>query len=400
MRCRFGLWIVGVALLTGAQPASSVLETIDLVRTAIRGKQTDNQIARSLRKWKLAESLDEHVIEELQSEGAGPKAVAELERLRQASETLPKPAGPSRFESAPVPSPAEQNRIVNEAREIALNYTQSLPDFIATESVRRYSDERGVWQLKDTLTIKLSYFEQAEDYKVLSINGRASTVPYEEVGGTITQGEFGSLLREVFERRSAAELHWDHWTTLRGRPAHVYTFRIQAANSRYMMVAGNREVRNTITAGQHGFVYVDRHTHQIVRIVAVANTIPEKFPVRHSTTMLDYGFADVGGRQFLLPLRAEVRMGTASIETRNEVEFHSYKRFGAESSIRFEGAVPEKPAKQQRGGRSWLPANKPWWSGGTDPAHLPGPGATGGGVGPRPPLPPAPALSSGFNPFL
>jgi hypothetical protein len=346
MRWRLGLWILGVTVLTGAQPTSSVNETIDLVRTAIRGKQTDNQTAKSLHKWKLSESLDEHTIEELQSEGAGPKAVEELERLRLASKALPKPVVPPRFESPPVPSPAEQNLVVQEARGIALNYTQSLPDFIATESIRRYSDERGSWQLKDTLTIKLSYFDQFEDYKVLNINGRPSTLPYEAVGGTITQGEFGSLLREVFEPRSAAELHWDHWTTLRGRPAQVYTFRVRVANSRYMMVVGNRGERDTITAGQHGFVYVDRDTRQIVRIVAEADSIPEKFPVRHSTTSLDYGFADVGGRQFLLPLRAEVRMGTASIQTRNEVEFHSYKKFGAESSISFEGPVAEKPAKQ------------------------------------------------------
>lgn len=345
MRWRLGLWILGVTVLTGAQPTSSVNETIDLVRTAIRGKQTDNQTAKSLHKWKLSESLDEHTIEELQSEGAGPKAVEELERLRLASKALPKPAVPPRFESPPVPSPAEQNLVVQEARGIALNYTQSLPDFIATESIRRYSDERGSWQLKDTLTIKLSYFDQFEDYKVLNINGRPSTLPYEAVGGTITQGEFGSLLREVFEPRSAAELHWDHWTTLRGRPAQVYTFRVRVANSRYMMVVGNRGERDTITAGQHGFVYVDRDTRQIVRIVAEADSIPEKFPVRHSTTSLDYGFADVGGRQFLLPLRAEVRMGTSAMQTRNEVEFHSYKKFGAESSISFEGPVPEKPPK-------------------------------------------------------
>jgi hypothetical protein len=346
MRWLPGLSIFSVAVLTAAQPVNTVNETIDLVRTALRGKQTDSQIAKSLHKWKLAESLDEHSIEELQSEGAGPKTVEELERLRLASEALPKPAVAPRFASPPVPSLSEQASIIHEAREIALNYTLSLPDFIATESVRRYSDERGVWQLKDTLTIKLSYFEQAEDYKVLNINGHPSTIPYEEVGGTITQGEFGSLLREVFEPRSAAELHWDHWTRLRGRPAHVYTFRVRVANSRYMMVAGNRAERDTIIAGQHGFVYVDGDTRQIVRIVSEADSIPPKFPVRNSTTWLDYGFADVGGRQFLLPLRAEVRMGTASLQTRNEVEFHSYKKFGAESSISFEGAAPEKPPKE------------------------------------------------------
>jgi hypothetical protein len=347
MRWRLGLWIVGVTVLTGAQHVSSVNETIDLVRTAIREKQKDDQIARSLHKWKLAESLDEHTIEELQSEGAGPKTVEELERLRQASADFPKPAEPPRFESPPVPSPAEQNRIVNEARAIALDYTESLPDFIATESVKRYSDERGAWRLKDTLTLKLSYVERHEEYQVLNVNGHPSKLSYEEIGGTITEGEFGSLLREVFEPRSAAELHWDHWTNLRGRPACVYTFRVKVANSRYTMAYGYGDggARHTIKAGQHGLVYADRDTHQIVRITSEADSIPDDFPVRTSTTSLDYGFADVGGRQYLLPLRASVRMITVSMDTRNEVEFLSYKKFSAQSSITFEGPV-EKPPKQ------------------------------------------------------
>ena len=346
MRWQFGVWVLGATVLTGAQTVNSVNQTIDVVRAAVRGKQKDSQIARVLHRWKLRESLDGHTIEELESEGAGPKTVAELERLRLDSVDFPKPAVPPRFESPPVPSPSEQDRIVGEAREIALNYSDSLPDFIATESVRRYTDERGSWQLKDTLTIKLSYFEKAEDYKVLTLNGHPSDIPYESVGGTITEGEFGSLLREVFEPRSLAELHWDHWTNLRGRPAHVFSFRVKVANSRYMMVYGNRGERHTITAGQHGFVYVDRETHQIVRIVSEADSIPEKFLVKNSATSLDYGFADVGGKQFLLPLRAEVRMGTPSLQTRNEVEFHSYKKFGAESSITFGDPVPEKRPKE------------------------------------------------------
>ena len=72
-----------------------------------------------------------------------------------------------------------------------------------------------------------------------------------QIGHTFfpTQGEFGSLLREVFEPRTLAELHWDHWTNLRGRPAHVYSFRVRVNNSRYMMVVGDRGKRTTITAG-------------------------------------------------------------------------------------------------------------------------------------------------------
>ena len=41
------------------------------------------------------------------------------------------------------------------------------------------------------------------------------------------------------------------------------------------------------------------------------------------------------GRQFLLPLRAQIRMATADLRTRNDVEFHSYRKFAAETSITF-----------------------------------------------------------------
>ncbi|HTS26779.1 MAG TPA: hypothetical protein VMH81_12965 [Bryobacteraceae bacterium] len=341
MSWRLSIWVLSAASLA-AQGPHSVNDTIDLVRTALRGKQTDRQTARSLRKWKLSESLDARAVEELESDGAGPATVAELERLRLASAALPKPATAPAFDSPPVPAPQEQSRIVEEARAIALTYTDSLPNFIAIESVRRYTGDHGSWRLKDTLHIKLSYFEKAEDYAVMTVNGRPSNLAYEAIGGTISEGEFGSMLREVFEPRSRAELHWDHWTRLRGRPAHVYSFRVRPEHSRYTMAYGNSSGRHTITAGQHGFVYVDAETRQIVRIASEADSIPEDFLVRSSATSLDYGFADVGGQRYLLPLRAEVHMTTPSLDTRNEVEFQSYQKFAADSSIRYEGPVPPK----------------------------------------------------------
>jgi len=52
--------------------------------------------------------------------------------------------------------------------------------------------------------------------------------------------------------------------------------------------------------------------------------------------LLDYEFMNVGARQFLLPLRADVRMGTAGLLTRNEMEFHSYRKFSSEATITFD----------------------------------------------------------------
>jgi hypothetical protein len=345
MIMRLRVW-VGILLVSAwaateanAQAGHSVNDLVALVRTAIANQQSDRNLAKALHKFKLTESLDQRTIEGLENEGAGPQAVAELERLRQASAVLPKAPAAPMFEARPAPAPDEQKRIVEAARQSALDYTRSLPDFICTQVVRRYvvrryGDPRG--KLVDTLTLQLSYSGQRENYKLLTINGRPTFRPFDSVGGVITQGEFASLLSEVFERRSEAEFQWDHWTTLRKRPAQVYTFRVSAGKSHYRMAAVGRSERYSAAVGQHGLLYVDRDTNRTIRIVAEADGIPPDFPVHSATTTLDYDFVDIAGRQFLLPLSAGTRMTTVDRETRNEVEFHSYRKFGADTTITYD----------------------------------------------------------------
>jgi hypothetical protein len=287
---------------------------------------------------KPSERLDDTVVEELESEGAGPKAVAELQRLAELSRGLPEANPAPVFPHPPAPGQAERRRILEAARKNALNYTRSLPDFICMEEVRRFESPRGNWELKDTLSVKLSYFGQREDYQLIRWNGKPSVLSYRDVGGAVTEGEFGSTLAAIFAPESQTDFRWDHWTTLRKRPAHVFTFRIAAEHSTYRMEFGRRagQREGSVITGQHGTVYVDAETDQVVRIVADCDTIPPDFPVRASSTMLDYGFVEVGEQKFLLPLRAEVRMTAGSLRIRNLVDFHRYQKFAGQSTITFQ----------------------------------------------------------------
>ena len=70
-------------------------------------------------------------------------------------------------------------------------------------------------------------------------------------------------------------------------------------------------------------------------MIYILHRIPDGFPVRSAYTLVDYDFTEVGGRPYLLPLRAEVRMNTADLQTRNDVAFHSYRKFAAETTITF-----------------------------------------------------------------
>jgi hypothetical protein len=334
MLLRSAVALLCVLTATAAQSTATVAEIISMVRTAIARHDSDGTLAKELRKVKPAEKLNDQTVEELESSGAGPKAVAELERLRDASTSLREPTGPLPFHYGPRPYIEEQRVVINAAQHIAVNYAKSLPDFMCTEVVRRYDDLRNGMNLRDTLEIKLSYFDQREDYHLLTVNGRASFRKLESVGGATSQGEFGSLMFAIFSGESKTTFTWDHWTTLRRRPALVFSFRILAEHSTYHLGFGQSFGKLDAVVGQHGFIYLDRETNQILRIVAAADP-PAKFPVQQSTTVLDYDFRTVGTSDFLLPVRAEIRMAAGSLHTRNLIEFDNYRKFTGESTITF-----------------------------------------------------------------
>ena len=335
----FGLAFLLSTAAALAEGGATVNDLVAYLRAAVARKEADSQIAKYVLHVKLSQSLDDTTIEQLESAGVGPKGVQALQSLRDATHALPLPkeAVPG-FEVPGPPALEDLRRTLAETRKLALGYTLALPDFICTQTVRRYLDPKatGAWKETDTLTVKLSYYQQKEDYQLQLVNGRPSTKSYESAGGAISKGEFGSMLLEIFDPATAAVFRWDHWTTLRKRRAIVFSYRIDVSKSHYrIMFDGNGE-RVTVVAGQHGFVYVDPESNMVLRLTREADNLPSSFPVQRANALLDYDFTDVGGRQFLLPLRAEIRMLSGGGQNRNVVEFTGYRKFSGESTISFE----------------------------------------------------------------
>ncbi len=276
------------ALAWAATPTTTIAELITMARAGMQ--DPDASFAKELRKARLSEQLDFRVIEELESEGLGAKSVEELFQLRDASRNLKPPAAPLPFVQPEPPTLEELRQVLSSARTLALEYNKSLPDFICTQIVKRFDSFTGAWRPNDTLEVRLSYFDQKEDYKLLSINGRSTTMSFGSVGGALSQGEFGSLLGLVFESKSKAEFHWAHWSRLRKRTVYVFSFSIRPENSSFHL--DFQRARNTqrfsTVPGQRGLVWVDKESNRILRIYAEAYQIAPNFPVRSSSSLLDY----------------------------------------------------------------------------------------------------------------
>jgi hypothetical protein len=345
------------ACLLPAQMKLTVNQLASFIESSVKLKHEDRRVAEYLKKVRLAERLDERMVETLQGLGAGPKTVEALRALSEASAKLPEAAPPKEKPAPPVippPSAAEQKEIVANARQYALGYTKRLPDFICVQVTRRYFDPSGLelWQKQDTITERLSYFEQKEDYKVILVNSRPVDLSHDQLGGSTSSGEFGSMLLQIFEPDTEAEFRWERWTTLRGRRNHVYSYRVRQDRSKYTIWY---EKKLSIVPAYRGLVYVDANTYSVTRILFDAIDIPPTFPVQQAKTQLDYDYIKIGDVEHVLPLRAEVRMRDGRNLSKNEVEFRLYRKFGAEATIKFDTPEPlpeemtkEEPVKPQK----------------------------------------------------
>jgi len=112
-------------------------------------------------------------VEELQAEGAGPQTVGALKELAARSAKLAAPrleAQKPVYVTSPPPSSEDQARIIDATRGYAMNHSHSWPNYICAQVTRRFYDPTGneEWRPADIIMARLTYFEQEEDYKLIT----------------------------------------------------------------------------------------------------------------------------------------------------------------------------------------------------------------------------------------
>ncbi|HEV2448691.1 MAG TPA: hypothetical protein VGS58_22315 [Candidatus Sulfopaludibacter sp.] len=281
--------------------------------------------------------------------------------------------------AAQTPPAAGEAGVLREARRAALNYSTWLPDLICAEVIHREADWNlsGQWVPVDTLTAQVTYFQRKESYKLTAHNGHPASQKLDTLTGAISEGEFGSMLRWIFEPDAQAAFEWQGRQTIRRRPVSVFAYRVDDAHSRMEL----RALSQAAFVGFHGSVFIDDETSLVLRLTAeVAG--PGHFPIRESSMEIEYDWAEIAGHRYLVPVRAETRMTENALETpgpkpppasptdscgacdppgpwprpmarpapatpakyRNRIEFRGYRKFTADSKLTFggEAAAPAK----------------------------------------------------------
>jgi hypothetical protein len=108
-------------------------------------------------------------------------------------------------------------------------------------------------------------------------------------------------------------------------------YAVSAATSPYHLGYQGRKA----IVGLHGVLEIDGETGEVQHLTYVAYDIPQQLGVVSAVSSVDYALADVGGREYLLPVHSEMELRSPGVSARNKTEFREYRKFSAESVVDF-----------------------------------------------------------------
>jgi hypothetical protein len=243
------------------------------------------------------------------------------------------------------PAEGEANQLLDQTRAATLAAAEAMPDFIVKQLIKRsvaYGTTNN-WMPQDNLTIAVGYRADAgEQYKVLAVNGMPLSQEVKQSrdyskdvapGATSSGVEYISAVADVFKAESKTEFKLADTDQIQGRRTLVFEYWIERPNSKLTLKADQAAT----TVGSRGRIWIDRETNRVLRFEQIATEIPGDFPITAASSVIDYDWVTIGERKYLLPTHSEILLTTVgrrrTIQSRNEIRFRSYQKFGAELKV-------------------------------------------------------------------
>ncbi|MGI8468357.1 MAG: hypothetical protein ACR2N3_07890 [Pyrinomonadaceae bacterium] len=283
------------------------------------------------------------------------KSHGDAELRRTLEESARRQSNPTVYN---LPSAKESAEVLNKAREATLAAVDEMPDFVVKQQIQRGASYAGTNNFRnlDRLVVAVSYrAEGSEEYKILSVNGVLQPAPtvkntYEDVGGTSSTGEFVTVLATIFKPESETKFEPLDTDVIRGRRAIVYTFETAKDKAKQIISTSGSLTNSTIT-GIKGKLWIDRENFRVLRIESQATEIPVDFPVTAASRDIDYDWVTIADEKYLLPSYSEVRLTSRenrdSFETRNQIRFKEYQKYGSEVKVLDDDETPIQPAPEE-----------------------------------------------------
>ena len=259
-----------------------------------------------------------------------------------------------------LPSENEGAELLQRTRNVTLAAANAMPDFVVKQIIRRsvaYGNTAN-WIPQDNLTIAVGYRANVgEEYKILTVNGMPAGPDvqasrdyskYAPKGASSSGVEYISALADVFKPESKTEFRMVDTDVIQTRRTVIYEYAIKREYSQLTLGLADTGARAVV--GSRGRLWIDRELDRVLRFEQIATEIPADFPITAASSLIDYDWVMINERKYLLPSHSEILLTTVNpkfvLQSRNDVRFRGYQKFGAELKVVDEvGEDDEPPSK-------------------------------------------------------
>src|ERR1051326_3649803 len=257
-----------------------------------------------------------------------------------------------------LPSETEGNELLERTRNVTLAAAGAMPDFLVKQIIKRsvaYGTTAN-WIPQDNLTVAVGYRANAgEEYKLLTVNGMPAPEDakpgsdyskYAPKGASSSGVEYISAQADVFKPETKTEFKMVDTDVIQGRRTIVYEYTVRRENSQLTLTVGDTGARAVV--GSRGRMWIDRELDRVLRFEQIAAEIPPDFPITAASSTIDYDWVNINDHKYLLPSHSEILMSTTqpkfALQSRNDVRFRNYQKFGAELKVVDEVGADDEPA--------------------------------------------------------
>lgn len=256
-----------------------------------------------------------------------------------------------------LPSETEGNELLERTRNVTLAAANAMPDFIVKQIIRRsvaYGTTAN-WIPQDNLTIAVGYRANVgEEYKILTVNGMPAGADmqasrdyskYAPKGASSSGVEYISALADIFKPETKTDFRMVDTDTIQTRRTVIYEYVVKRDFSQLHLSLADTGARTVV--GSRGRMWIDRELDRVLRFEQIATEIPPDFPITAASSLIDYDWVSINERKYLLPTHSEILMTTVNpkfvLQSRNDVRFRSYQKFGAELKVVDEVGEDDEP---------------------------------------------------------
>jgi len=258
-----------------------------------------------------------------------------------------------------LPSETEGRELLDRTRNVTLAAANAMPDFLVKQIIKRsYAyGTTGNWRQQDNLTVAVGYRANAgEEYRLLTVNGMPAGDEvkagndysrYAPRGASSSGVEYISSLANVLKPESNTEFKLVDTDLIKDRRTAVYEYVIKKEFSQLTLTVADTAARATV--GSRGRIWIDRELDRVLRFEQIATEIPRDFPIIAASSLIDYDWVNINERKYLLPTQSQILITSAQgqmvLQSRNDVRFRAYQKYGAELKVIDEIGEDDEPVE-------------------------------------------------------